>query len=697
MRTLLLLLALATLLTGAPAALSAPPSALTSVLAGEPRLEKLVTLRLREDPLVDLLEQVGRETGVALAATSDTADERVILFARERPAREVLARVAEHFDYTWVVESRGGKRTLVLAQSVAAKRREAALRTGRTRDIAALRGYLERESAELNSPKTLALLKLPLRQRLARAAKLRDQLFGPVVVTITESGGQSFERLPPQPGPSPALKGRLETELQQIERVAPDPSGVASREVARAGYHALGEEQRTALWEGRSVILTYPPESGKNRLPHESAEMLASPILAEATAPEYKFTGAVDHLPVQKVERVRLTMRLEIRALQAQMRLRLKVLGSGAREGEPATRVEWNFTEDLSPNWVQPNVPALNPEPLDDSTRSLTQPVTFPWPIRPLSRESPGRRNGTDVGFADALELLAEQVSYPLLADGYLTGWFSGQVNRGATSLSGLLGQIAGHFDRTCTLSNGYLLFRHCQWADKRAAEPPARKVRRWEESMRRFGSLRINELLEVARLPDSQCEVFAARLAPSCSWGVELLNADLEQSGAALRFLDAMPPAKRMTLLNGQPVGMHDAPQRALQQLAEMFEDSAYATLGTDSDFQDGNPPFVPGTGFARLDGMERDLPRIRVQMRRRQATWTFTEGGHQLIEREADWARALEIAQSFDPKGKPEGLPKAQGDLIELVFQLPAGAPVVHHFLHPTHQLMRATDRDG
>jgi hypothetical protein len=93
-------------------------------LPEDPRLDPAVSLAERDRPLGELVAALGREIDVPLRASRDTANDKVTLFLKERPAREVMALLARHFDFQWV----RGETRYELIQNEESRAREAALR-----------------------------------------------------------------------------------------------------------------------------------------------------------------------------------------------------------------------------------------------------------------------------------------------------------------------------------------------------------------------------------------------------------------------------------------------------------------------------------------------------------------------------------------------------------------------------------------
>ncbi|MCS7066131.1 MAG: hypothetical protein NZL85_07650, partial [Fimbriimonadales bacterium] len=92
-------------------ALCAGLRAQTVDLSKDERLQKPITVCESFVLLRTLLDQMGKELNVSLSVTPDIAEEKVCLLVRERPAHEVLQRLADTLRYEWQsLEATGGYR-----------------------------------------------------------------------------------------------------------------------------------------------------------------------------------------------------------------------------------------------------------------------------------------------------------------------------------------------------------------------------------------------------------------------------------------------------------------------------------------------------------------------------------------------------------------------------------------------------------
>jgi hypothetical protein len=141
-------------------------SPLPRFLREEPRLAKPVTLRFRRDPVSRVLAEIGRQAGVSLRTTVDTADEPAIVWVSDQPSSEVLHQLALLFNYQWRRRGSAPAPAYELYQDLGSKRAEAALlQQDRQRLVAAF-------TREMDARARLA--RHPPEELLAELARLLD-------------------------------------------------------------------------------------------------------------------------------------------------------------------------------------------------------------------------------------------------------------------------------------------------------------------------------------------------------------------------------------------------------------------------------------------------------------------------------------------------------------------------------------------
>lgn len=76
-------------------------------LQRDERLSKPITYSTYTTSVAKVLDHVKEATGVELRAQSAIAEELLVLRVKDRPAHEVLSRIASHFDWVWTTTDRG--------------------------------------------------------------------------------------------------------------------------------------------------------------------------------------------------------------------------------------------------------------------------------------------------------------------------------------------------------------------------------------------------------------------------------------------------------------------------------------------------------------------------------------------------------------------------------------------------------------
>ncbi len=71
------------------------------VLAGDIRLDHPLSLHCEVVGVRNVLAEIGKQAEVKLQVEPALAEDLMVLFTKDRSAREIMARIAEHFDWTW--------------------------------------------------------------------------------------------------------------------------------------------------------------------------------------------------------------------------------------------------------------------------------------------------------------------------------------------------------------------------------------------------------------------------------------------------------------------------------------------------------------------------------------------------------------------------------------------------------------------
>lgn len=673
-RRALLLPALGTLLILAGQAANGAGRA--SALDTEPALARPITVEAVAEPLGELLPRLGRSLETTLEASRETQDEKVTLFAKERPAREILSRLAEFFDYSWVRKTTKGRSRLALIQDLPAKRRELAQRTsGPEQGRAALREALDGYVARVESPEARAVASQPVSVRLARMRELDLRING-----TWERDENGVHRRDPML--SRDERKRLQQESTLLYQVTPEAHQFYPDTILRTLYRHLTPGEREAFWAGHELRFAYPQEREREALSPAVAHDLVAGGLGHLASPADAEPD--EHVPFHSFQRVRVSVELMQDTVGTRATVNLRVIGRYGADDANSHGVEWAVRDDVDPaQWN--SIPKI-PEPSAE-VKALSQPIS----IEPAKRHEPtpgGQPTETYATLPDLLPQVGKQVSFPLLADAYTeSSWMS----RLPTSLplGDLLGRINKTFWRDVKLDRGYITLRHAGWADRRAAEPPIALVRRCRASMKRFGMLRFAESMEAAALL-SQEQIDTLAWALHEDMPPQYHNTfirDFEESAIVYRLVYALPPTVRKQFDSGRELPLAAWPAAAVLPLRPMILGSAGA--GYENEEQEDGSHYQLGTGFKREDLLERAWLTTRVRLVRKPTTWVVT--GLDIYPNEEDAQRLeRELGYPTDPNEKPKVV---QGDEIEVTFTVPGSEPFAHSFVDPKQVLSPGT----
>jgi hypothetical protein len=496
------------------------------------RLTRKVTLAVKGIALSDLCAQLGEETKVNLTAGASVADEKVTLFCRAMPLRDVMRQLSRPFGYTWLRSGDGKAHRYELVQD--------------------LRGQLLEEELR-NRDRSEALLALD-----REMARFRPYLEG-------------------SPG---ATLARLREALPETERLL----GVLSEDPEPWGamqlYFRLSPQEHAALRAGQTLIFSADPRPGEHPLPADLVEGVRESCRNRRLPRPDGQDGARDDVPA--IDTPEAYPFVELRISQGEPGRFSFDGGAGVRVGERGDGcVIGGIALGLSPAAHQPRNSAVNARLAGD--RRLQREVSVrpgdPSPQPPprngegelappslvgvpsgtpgrvltaegFTPEAPGPAGAGGLGrltTADVLEALHHATGMPIVSD-YFTRLYSPEsVTLTEAPLFEALNRLGDamrlrwHLDR----DTKWLQFRSTTYYDDRLKEVPNRLLLRLAAARQKQGSLSLDDLTEIALLSDAQLG------------GREMTEGAKERFGLAewdaarhhpphLRFLAALTPAQR-------------------------------------------------------------------------------------------------------------------------------------------------------
>jgi RNA polymerase sigma-70 factor (ECF subfamily) len=489
------------------------------------RLTQKVICAFKGTALSDLCEKLKSDTGIHLVAGPSVADEKVTLFCEKLPLREVMRQLSRPFGYTWLRSGTPGQYRYELVQDLRSQLLEEELRS-RDRHAALL--ALEQELEKYRPYLQLTPDEMLARSKTAPPAekKLLETLsglgYGPIQMYFRLSpqemaatrAGQwlSFSadsrpdappppRLPANVGPQPALR--------------PLPSDVA-RGILQSWRHERIARTPIGLSPvGAEDLEGVPIES----VPEVSAWLVMALELSELG--QYQLTG---NSGFQSPDGL---LRGDIQTI------------SGGR----------------SPKVLQPDNETVNAQfAADPALRSsisvLPQSAGCAAPALGASPES---SSPPKVTTADVLEALHRATGIPIVTDFYTRLYKPETVTVRNQSTFAALNRLADAMRLRWNKQHGtggagtWLQFRSTSFYDDRLKEVPNRLLSRWGEAWRRQGFLTLEELVEIAQLPDAALK--GEEMAEGARLCYGLAEWDLARNEWVLdnlRFLAQLTPSQR-------------------------------------------------------------------------------------------------------------------------------------------------------
>jgi hypothetical protein len=465
------------------------------------RLSRNVTAQQKAAALSDVCDHLRETSGVRLAAGSSVADEKVTLFCKGVPLRDVMRQLSRPFGYTWIRSGAAGEYRYELVQDLRSQLLEEELRNrDRTESLLALERDLQRYRPYLGLTPDEALAQS--RTATGPQKALLETLAGPAWAGI-----QIYFRLSAQE--LAALRAGQEVTYSGAPR--PGERSMPS-EVARGILQTM-RDRRLVLDSGRYV---YTPDN------------TAPGAIPPAALPEA--SGRV-HLRMLQKEVGQF-------ALNAQVYYFTLVNGEiGYTGGAGRTCGSGVSSTTFKPNNGQVNA-SLATDP------ALRRPATLSLAV--------GSKGARKVDTADVLEAIHLASGSPVVGDYYTRLYAAETLSTRNMPLFEALNRLADATRLRWRREGAWLQFRTTNYYDERVKEVPNRLLARWAEARRRHGALTLEELVEIAQLPDAQLD--AESMAEGARERWKLAEWDVARQALTrphLRFLAGFGPAQRQEAMS--------------------------------------------------------------------------------------------------------------------------------------------------
>jgi hypothetical protein len=518
------------------------------------RLAREVTVQQKGTALSDLCDQLRAETGIALTAGRSVADEKVTVFCEQQPLRDVMRQLSRPFGYTWLRSGKSGEYRYELAQDLKSQLLEEELRN-RDRNEALI--ALDREMKRYRK-----YLDLSPDEALARA-----KAAGPEEKKLLEkyAGGgwgliQMWFRL--SPGEMTALRAgkKLKYSQQPKEDRQPLPPDLArgilqsqrdQRLIVQEGKYRLVSARDhpdglllTAAPGARAMVMLRMPQSELGRFTLTGGP--GSFISDDSPIPGgFELFGSAGDLAVGESPST-----LDPKNAVAN--------APRARDPAPQVRVTVRPQPSFRPD-IAPGAAVKGDLPVTASDSAL---------LSPSRKGAGGEAAPTEakVTSADVLEAVHRVTGLPIIADFYTRLYPVGEVTIRNQPLFEALNQLADAMrlrwkEDAPPASKGrtggnagspqdrgqWLQFRSTSYFNDRLKEVPNRLLARWKASREQHGALLLDDLIEIAQLPDAQLDAASMAEGAREIWGLQEWElARYWATRPQLRCLAGFTPAQR-------------------------------------------------------------------------------------------------------------------------------------------------------
>jgi hypothetical protein len=425
------------------------------------------------------------------------ADEKVTLFCKAVPLREVMRQLSRPFGCTWLRSGRPGQYHYELVEELRSQLLDEELRN-RDRNTALL--ALERE-LEQRRP----YLQLSPDEILTRARNA-------------------------PPG-----------EKEHLELLASHGWGPAQM------YFRLSPQEQAALRAGQELAFSAAPRPGEQLLPADLAQGIRESLrndrirIRDGKAEYGNPQSLPDGLPPTAVPEAqpRVTLRLsqkELGQFQLWGESGLITLGAGLGRASPLATAT--------------NPVGHSPQNGVANARLARDPSLRP---RITVKPRPSCCHEVKATSSDVLEALHHATGLPIVADYYTRLYPVETVSVQDRPLFEALNQLADtmrlkwHKETESRETGQWLQFRSATYYDDRLKEVPNRLLSRWATARQSHGMLVLDDLVEIAQLSDAQLD--AADMAEGAKECLGLAEWDLarhEDLRPHLRLLGSLSPAQR-------------------------------------------------------------------------------------------------------------------------------------------------------
>jgi hypothetical protein len=533
------------------------------------------------------------------------ADDKITLFCKDRPLRDVMRQISTLFNFTW---ERSGGEGGGADPSSAAEQSDVSSR--------GLLGYRYRLTQSLRAQ----LLEEELRNRDKNEALLAmDKEMGRY---------KKYGHLSPEQ--AKALAENASGEERKVLETLAGPAGAAVHL-----YGGLSLRELSALQSGQALTFGPEPGAGEQPLSPELAGRILQGLnglrlVRDGTTGQPRFVRPGDPapanaLPPASVPEAHASAVLQIdRSELGQLSLwggfGVTLLAPG---GERRGRFNSGTTlaVGVSPSVRTPANAAVNAGLAHEA--ALTKRVTIvpepscrlePDPFTDLPGQAPGPSSAPRVTTADVLEAIHRATGRDVIGDYYTRLYAPAAVAAKEASLFDALSQLSDATRLRWGKEGTWLTFRTTSFFQDRLKEIPDRLLSRWAASRREKGVLTTEDLTQIAQLSDAQLDAQAMAEGARAVFGLKEWG--LARSGNLRphwRLLGVLPAALRKAAQQPRGVSFTQLSFSQQQQLvsvafraqAERLTPEGLAGASLQVSYR---PPSPPQSGSEKIPKPKRE-----------------------------------------------------------------------------------------
>jgi hypothetical protein len=415
----------------------------------DPRLSQRVTLALKGASLEEFCAALQDQINVECRAARDVSEDKVTVFVKDQPAREVMDAIKHLFGYFWLRTTKEGSYRYELSQDLKSRLAEEDLRR---RDMNAALQALDR-AMQVYRP-YVDLKFDELKTRYAKAAESeRERL-----QMLVQGGGWGGMQL----------------------------------------YFRLRPTERTVLWRDQSLVFSPDASDSTRRLPPEWIGSIVASMGSTSSPP-----GEPDAATERTDKDLwRVILHLD-RSDLGQVVLSVSIYVNG-KEGVSKT---WMRLADGHPTLDNLDNPKEN-ENLRREKGFQELISVHPESSCPKLRQKkpdPGELKTPHVFSADVWEAIHRSTGRSIVADYFSRLYAPADVTFERVSLYEALCRGGDAMGVRWSKAGNFLLGRSARFCWDRLKEVPKRSLQRWQQAKQADGGLPLQSLIEMASLSDDQ------------------------------------------------------------------------------------------------------------------------------------------------------------------------------------------------